>query len=52
MLYFHVKYAAHIIAANRKCISFMSFENITFIYRDFKLELDHYLTNVARVKST
>ena len=39
-------------AANRKFISFMSYENITFIYRFFfKFEVDHYLTNVARLKS-
>ena len=35
-------------AANRKFIRFMSFENT----RLFKFELDHYLTNVARVKRT
>ena len=40
-------------AANRKFISFMSFGIIAFIYRAFQVWVVwHYLTNVARIKST
>ena len=38
-------------AANKTFITFMSFETLRLYTGIFKFELDHYLTNVARVKS-